>query len=64
MTLRGRAVDATWPIVLVAGALAFDGKSQIGRIKPPERTIRSTKQTIATLQRKGGGNGTAGASPS
>jgi Putative Actinobacterial Holin-X, holin superfamily III len=38
--------------LLVIGALlGVLGKSRLGRIGPPERTIASTKQTVATLKR-------------
>lgn len=47
-------------LLLVAGLLALVGKRQIGRIGPPERTIRTTKETIATVrgQRPAAGDGT------
>ena len=41
-------------LLLIAGILALVGRSQFGRIKPPERTIRSTKETIAVVRNRGG----------
>jgi hypothetical protein len=41
-------------LLLIAGACVIVGRSQIGRIKPPERTIRSTKETIAVVRNRGG----------
>ena len=49
-------------LLVLAGLLALIGKSQISKIKPPERTIRSTKQSIAAL--KGDLDGATGASAS
>jgi hypothetical protein len=46
-------------LLVLAGLLALVGKSQISKIKPPERTIRSTKQSIAAL--KGDLDGATGA---
>jgi hypothetical protein len=40
--------------LLIAGVLVVVGRSQIGRITPPERTIRSTKETIAVVRNRGG----------
>jgi hypothetical protein len=48
--------------LLVAGVCVFVGRSQIGRIKPPERTIRSTKETIAAVRHRGG-DGASNGSP-
>jgi hypothetical protein len=50
---------APWLAFLVVGGallvigllLALIGKSRLGRISPPERTIRSTKKTVDTLKR-------------
>ena len=39
--------------LLVAGVCILIGRSQIGGIKPPERTIRSTKETIAVVRNRG-----------
>ena len=36
--------------LLVAGLLAFIGIKAVKKVGPPERTIRSTKDTIATLK--------------
>jgi hypothetical protein len=47
-------------LLLTAGLLALVGKSQIGRIKPPERTIRSTRATIAAVRGRGNGSVAAG----
>jgi len=41
-------------LVVIAAILVLVGRSQIGRIKPPERTIRSTKETIAVVRNRGG----------
>ena len=38
--------------LLVAGALAFVGKNLLARLGPPERTIRSSKETAAFLKRR------------
>jgi hypothetical protein len=48
-------------LLLIAVVLVLVGRSQIGRIKPPERTIRSTKETIAVVRNRGGDG--AAASP-
>jgi hypothetical protein len=37
-------------LLTVAGVLALIGRSRISRIGPPERTIRSAKQTIAAVR--------------
>jgi hypothetical protein len=38
-------------VLLVLGVLlALFGKSRLGKIKPPERTIRTTKETVAALK--------------
>ncbi len=42
--------------VLVAGALAFIGLRQVKKVKAPERTIETTKETVAVL--KGGSSAT------
>lgn len=42
--------------VLIAGALAFVGLRQVKKVKAPERTIETTKQTVAVLK---GGSGAA-----
>lgn len=36
--------------LLLAGLLALVGKSRISKIGPPERAIRSTKETIAAVK--------------
>lgn len=48
----------TGVLLLLAGVLALVGVLLVKRIKPPERAIRSTKQTIAAV--RGGRNGAAG----
>lgn len=48
--------------LLLAGVCIVVGRSQIGRIKPPERTIRSTKETIAAVRNRGG-DGVSNGSP-
>jgi hypothetical protein len=48
--------------LLLAGVCVVVGRSQIGRIKPPERTIRSTKETIAVVRNRGG-DGASNGSP-
>ncbi|MDQ1288057.1 MAG: hypothetical protein QG622_1622 [Actinomycetota bacterium] len=37
-------------LLLFAGVLAMVGRSRAGRISPPQRAIRSTKQTIAAVK--------------
>jgi hypothetical protein len=49
-------------LLLIAGVCVIIGRSQIGRIKPPERTIRSTKETIAAVRNRGG-DGVSNGSP-
>lgn len=48
----------TLGLLLLAGILGLVGYLQIRRIKPPERTIRSTKLTLAAV-RGNRGNGAA-----
>jgi hypothetical protein len=45
----------TVALLLVAGILALVGRSRFKRLRPPERTIRTTKETIAAV--KPGHNG-------
>ena len=52
----------TLVLLLAAGVCVLIGRSQIGRIKPPERTIRSTKETIAAVRNRGG-DGASNGSP-
>jgi len=49
-------------LLLIGGVCVIVGRSQIGRIKPPERTIRSTKETIAVVRNRGGDGGGDGSS--
>jgi Putative Actinobacterial Holin-X, holin superfamily III len=42
-------------LLLIAGILALVGRSRLRRLKPPERTIRTTKEAIAAV--KPGHNG-------
>lgn len=37
-------------LVLLAGLLALVGRSQVRKVGPPERAIRSTRQTIAAVR--------------
>jgi hypothetical protein len=37
-------------LLVIAGILGLIGYLQVRRIKPPERTIRSTKQTLAAVR--------------
>ena len=37
-------------LLLIAGILALVGKSRLGKLGPPERTIRSAKGTIAAVK--------------
>lgn len=37
-------------LLLLAGLLALVGRSQIRKVRPPERAIRSTRQTIAAVK--------------
>ena len=46
--------------LLLAAVLAVIGRAQIKRIKPPERTIRSTKETIAVVRNRGGDDASNG----
>jgi Putative Actinobacterial Holin-X, holin superfamily III len=45
----------TVALLLVAGILALIGRSRLKRLRPPERTIRTTKEAIAAV--KPGHNG-------
>jgi hypothetical protein len=47
----------TGALLLLAAVLVLVGILLIKRIKPPERTIRSTKATIAAVRGKGSQNG-------
>jgi hypothetical protein len=38
-------------LLLIGAVLVLVGKSRLGRISPPERTIRSTRKTVDTLKR-------------
>src|SRR5918911_280268 len=40
----------TAALLLVAGILALVGRSRIKRLRPPERTIRTTKEAIAAVK--------------
>jgi hypothetical protein len=42
-------------LLLIAGILALIGRARLRRLKPPERTIRTTKEAIAAV--KPGHNG-------
>ena len=46
-------------LLLVAGGLVLYGIRQFKRIKPPERAIRSTRETIAVVRNRGGEGTTA-----
>ena len=37
-------------LLLLAGLLALVGRSQIRKVRPPERAIRSTRQTLAAVK--------------
>jgi len=37
-------------LLLLAGVLAFVGKARVSKVGPPERTIRSTKETLAAIK--------------
>jgi hypothetical protein len=37
-------------LLLLAAVLGLVGRSRVGRVKPPERTIETTKQTIAAAK--------------
>lgn len=37
-------------LLLIAGLLALVGKSRVSKVGPPERAIRSTKETIAAVK--------------
>ncbi len=40
-------------LLLVGVLLVLFGKWRLGKIKPPERTIRTTKETVAALKQRG-----------
>jgi len=40
-------------LLLIGLLLALVGKSRLGKIGPPERTIRSSKETVAALKQRG-----------
>lgn len=37
-------------LAVIAGVLALVGKGQLQKVRPPERTIRTTKGTVAALK--------------
>lgn len=37
-------------LLVITGVLALVGKSKVSRAGPPERTLRTTKETVATLK--------------
>jgi hypothetical protein len=39
--------------LVIAGLLGLVGKKAVSKVGPPERTIRSSKQTVAVLKRRG-----------
>jgi hypothetical protein len=45
-------------LLLIGAILVLIGRSRVRRIRPPEATIRTTKESVATL-RRAGRNGTA-----
>jgi hypothetical protein len=45
--------------LLVAGVLVLVGKKAVSRVGPPERTIRTSKETAAFLKSPRSGNGTS-----
>lgn len=45
--------------LLVAGVLAFVGKSAVSKVGPPERTIRTSKETAAFLKSPRADSGSA-----
>lgn len=45
--------------LLIAGILIFVGKKTIAKVGPPERTIRTSKETAAFLKSPLSGNGTS-----
>jgi len=45
-------------LLLLAALLALVARSQLKRIKPPERTIRSTQQTLAAVRNARNGGST------
>jgi Putative Actinobacterial Holin-X, holin superfamily III len=40
-------------LLLIGLLMALVGKSRLGKIAPPERTIRTSKETVATLKQRG-----------
>jgi putative superfamily III holin-X len=47
-------------LLLVAGLLAFIGKRAVGKVGPPERTIRTSKETAAFLKSPRGSDASSG----
>lgn len=45
--------------LVLAGALAYVGKGLLERLGPPERTMRSSKETVAFLKRRRSSNAAA-----
>ena len=45
--------------LLVAGVLVLVGKKAVSKVGPPERTIRTSKETAAFLKSPRSGNGTS-----
>jgi hypothetical protein len=43
-------------LLLIGLVLAFIGKGRLGKIGPPERTITTTKETVATIKRARSGD--------
>jgi hypothetical protein len=39
--------------LVIAGLLGLVGKKAVSKVGPPERTIRTSKQTVAVLKRRG-----------
>jgi membrane protein implicated in regulation of membrane protease activity len=39
--------------LIVAAVLALIGKKAVSQVKPPERTIRTVKESVATLKNRG-----------
>jgi Putative Actinobacterial Holin-X, holin superfamily III len=47
-------------LLLLGGLLAFIGKRAVGKVGPPERTIRTSKETAAFLKSPRGSDATSG----
>ncbi|GAA4659911.1 phage holin family protein [Kineococcus glutinatus] len=44
-------------LLVVAGGLALVGRGRISRVRPPERTLRTTRDTVAAIKASATGKG-------